>query len=75
LQNNIVEENMEKKSLLIFLIPIILIPIAIIIPAIGLGNLVNSFSYVHTEIIIPAIGLGNLEGSIIEMQCYGYYGC
>ena len=70
---------MEKKSILIFLIPICLYSRCkkkkIIIPAIGLANLENSVSYVQAEIIIPAIGLANLENSVIEMQCYGYYGC
>jgi hypothetical protein len=66
---------MEKKSLIIFLIPLILIPIAIITPAIGLGNLDNGFSDVQAEIITPAIGLGNLDHGFRDMQCYGYYGC
>ena len=66
---------MEKKSLILFLIPIILIPIATIIPAIGLANLDNSFSDVEAATIIPAIGLGNLDNSFRDMQCYGYYGC
>jgi hypothetical protein len=66
---------MEKKSLILFLIPIMLIPIAMIIPAIGLGNLDNGFSDVEAAKIIPAIGLGNLDNGFSDVQCYGYYGC
>jgi hypothetical protein len=66
---------MEKKSLILFLIPIMLIPIAMIIPAIGLGNVDNGFSDVEAAKIIPAIGLGNLDNGFSDVQCYGYYGC
>lgn len=66
---------MEKKSLLVFLIPIILIPFAITIPAIGLGNPENSYSNLQAAMITPAIGLGNPDNPFRDMQCYGYYGC
>jgi hypothetical protein len=66
---------MEKNSLLVFLIPIILIPFAITIPAIGLGNPDNSFSNLQDATITPAIGLDNLDNAFRDMQCGGYYGC
>ena len=66
---------MEKNSLLVFLILIILIPFAITIPAIGLGNPENSFSNLQAAMITPVIGLGNLDNAFRDMQCGGYYGC
>ena len=74
---NIIEHNMEKKSLVLSLVSLIVIANALLTPiGIEIDGQVNILSKIQTTMITPvASGIEDQENIWKYMQCYGYYGC
>lgn len=69
---------MEKKSLIISLVSLIVIANAIVFGGgvVGIDDQENILNKISTTLITSvAVGIDDQENIVKDVQCYGYYGC
>ena len=69
------EHKMEKKSLMAFLITLIVFASISVTPLIGIEAQDDNLKNMYVSIMTPSVGIDVQDTKLKEMQCYGYGGC